>query len=106
MQPRPPRPLGSPNPRPSPNEVRAWLADALTDAALERYLTTLRADPNWLLVLRTCRRPRPTCTLRLLYFPSGEHLHLVLRDDGALWHPESAERGDPPSTVDAQLKPG
>jgi len=70
--------------RPSPDEVRAWLAGALTDEAVAAHLSVLRADPNWRV---TAHRTADTLTLRLLYSPAGDWLTVALRCVDALWRP-------------------
>ncbi len=63
------------DPRPSPDQVDACFAGDLTDDALEGYLLTLDADPNW----RVVATPGPaTWDLVLTYAPAGTHLHLHL----------------------------
>jgi len=64
------------DPRPSPVQVRAWLADALSDAALHAGLGVLAVDPNWR--LRSIRASR-AWDVDLLYSPEGARLAVHLR---------------------------
>jgi len=78
------------DPRPSPAQVRAWLATDLSDAALRALVAVLGTDPNW----RLRASPGPTTwDADLLYSPQGlrAHVHLVRRPPtpptlASLWH--------------------
>lgn len=81
------------DPRPTPTQVHAYLAQDLSDAALRTLHAVLAADPNW--DFRQTRGPA-SWLLDLSYAPAGLHLHVVLRrhlaPDGArVWQrlPES-----------------
>lgn len=76
--------------RPSPDEVGAWFAAALTQDALDGDLAVLHDDPNWLVRIASAR---PLCTLHLSYDPLGEWLTILLRHEGTLWRPQSEGTG-------------
>ncbi len=66
------------DPRPSPAQVRAWLATDLSDAALRALVAVLGTDPNW----RLRASPGPaTWDADLHYSPQDlrTHVHLVRR---------------------------
>ncbi len=82
------------DPRPSPHEVDTCFAGDFTNDALQDYLLTLQADPNW----RVIATPGPaTWDLALTYWPAGtrQHIHLDRREcaGAILWrrmsHPQS-----------------
>jgi len=78
------------DPRPSPAQVRAWLATDLSDAALRALVAVLGTDPNW----RLRASPGPaTWDADLRYSPQDlrTHVHLVRRPPSpttpaTLWH--------------------
>jgi hypothetical protein len=70
--------------RPSPDEVRGWFADDVTDEDLARYVDILQADPNWR-VAATWGPQRGH--LALSYAPSAEYLDIVLWHVGDGWYP-------------------
>ncbi len=71
------------SPRPTPHEVRAYFAGALSDDALRAGVLVLDRDPNWQ-VLST---PGPRAlTLTLLYSPEGTSYAVHLERATATWH--------------------
>ncbi len=74
------------DPRPSPQQVDACFAGDLTDDAVQGYLLTLQADPNW----QVESAPGSSqWDLTLTYWPAGtrHHIHLerVERQGAAVW---------------------
>ncbi len=66
------------DPRPSPAQVRAWLATDLSDGALRALVAVLTTDSNW----RLRASPGPmTWDADLRYSPQdlSSHVHLVRR---------------------------
>jgi len=73
------------DPRPTPAQVRAYLAQDLSDAALCSLLAVLATDPNW----SFHQSPGPVSwLLDLSYAPEGLYLHVILR-------PHLTPAGDP-----------
>jgi len=71
------------SPRPSPHEVRAYVAGTLSDTTLRAAVHLLDRDPNWQ-VLST---PGPRAwDLTLLYSPEGRSYALHVERAGASWH--------------------
>lgn len=62
--------------RPSPDEVRAWLAQELAQSDLHSYLAILEADPNWHVFNQL---GASWMRLTMQYGPTGEVITVVLR---------------------------
>jgi hypothetical protein len=74
--------------RPSPADVRQWFtAEVVSDGQLASYLSVLRDDPNWRVVAMAGDAVR---TLRLLYYPDGAPLDVVLDRVKGGWRPRVA----------------
>ncbi len=76
------------DPRPVPAQIRAWLTQDLSDAAVRDVLAILAADPNW--TLRQTLGPA-SWDLALCYTPEGPWQHVTLRrqtrpDGPSVWH--------------------
>jgi len=77
-------PVGAPGieRRPSPRDVRGWMARELTPEGFITVVSTLRDDPNWQVRLSP---DRPTRRLELRYYPTGEQLCLIITCSGPMW---------------------
>ncbi len=71
------------SPRPSPHDVCAYFAGALSDDALRAGLQVLDRDPNW----QVSSTPGPRAwDLTLLYSPEGTSYALHVERAAAAWH--------------------
>lgn len=70
--------------RPSPRDVRGWFAHRLGAATVAAHLIALHADPNWRVAYT---RGATLRTFRLLYFPTGESIEIVVLRVGTLCYP-------------------
>ena len=74
--------------RPNLADVRQWLsAPVISDGQLASYLAVLRADPNWRFTDIGNDFAR---TLRLLYYPGGAPVDVVLDRVTGGWRPRDA----------------
>lgn len=63
--------------RPSPDEVRRWFSGEIDQATYWAHITTLKADPNW--IVSSDQRAPDLWLLSLYYGPWGERLYLPLQ---------------------------